>query len=618
VEALNDNQLGKKTMAKKKTTKKMVTRKKAVKKKTAKKSAKKITASTLDAKLEKTIEKDFRACELLQSGAGRNEWIEKHCKRMKSWQKAAEAGDARGQWLNGLCFFYGHGVKEDDKKAVKWFTKSAEQGNAQGQFSLGHPDEPVLTETILKNKLASFSEYASITPEAAALLVREGHGDELLSGYSGLTGLTSLSEGVAEYFSQHRGDLKLNLVTEISDSAAASLAKHEGILELKGLIHLSDTAVESLSNHQGDLVLDGLTTLSDAAAESLSKCTDRVELDGLTSLSDSAAESLSRKLAIQLTLPSSLADQVQTARKKLDKKSVLDRSQEAKIRKLLKTKETSNVLMVCELLETVGANEEEWISVFTEYRLKVLLNTWTPEIWDILATAMRDRLDAFGCLVEIAQGLLSKPSYRTPVGLGWFLGELVEVANEETIELLNLAIGKHNRHRPFYIPSKRLSDSAAQNISKIKTTFVLDDLLELADTPGHVALAEALAKDKYWDCVSLRGLTSLSDAAAESLSKYEGALNLRGLTSLSDEAAESLSKLEGALDLRCLTSLSDAVAESLGKHEGNLYLNGLTSLSDAAAESLAKRVDKFESWQLKPDNLSASAAQILHDAGHGE
>ena len=74
---------------------------------------------------------------MLRTGEGRNEWIKKHCKRMKSWQEAAELGDARGQVLYGLCYYYAHGVKEDDKKAVEWFTASAEQGNAQGQFSLG-------------------------------------------------------------------------------------------------------------------------------------------------------------------------------------------------------------------------------------------------------------------------------------------------------------------------------------------------------------------------------------------------------------------------------------------------------------------------------------------------
>ena len=115
--------------------KKKAVKKKAVKKKVAKK---KVVTSSLSAKLEKTIEKDFQACEeLLRSGEGRNEWIEKNCKRLAAWQEAAEAGDARGQVLYGCCFYYGHGVKENHKKAVEWFSKSAEQGNAQGQFSLG-------------------------------------------------------------------------------------------------------------------------------------------------------------------------------------------------------------------------------------------------------------------------------------------------------------------------------------------------------------------------------------------------------------------------------------------------------------------------------------------------
>ncbi len=67
----------------------------------AKKAVKNITA--LSAKLEKTIEKDFQACEeLLRTGQGRNDWVEKNCTRITSWKEAAEAGDARGQLLYGL------------------------------------------------------------------------------------------------------------------------------------------------------------------------------------------------------------------------------------------------------------------------------------------------------------------------------------------------------------------------------------------------------------------------------------------------------------------------------------------------------------------------------------
>ncbi|WP_417385724.1 hypothetical protein, partial [Gimesia sp.] len=67
--------------------------------------------------------------------------------------------------------------------------------------------------------------------------------------------------------------------------------------------------------------------------------------------------------------------------------------------------------------------------------------------------------------------------------------------------------------------------------------------------------------------------------------------HLSGLTSLSDAVAESLGKHRGSLHLSGLTSLSDAVAESLGKHRGSLHLRSLTSLSDSAAESLACRLN---------------------------
>jgi hypothetical protein len=99
---------------------------------------------------------------------------------------------------------------------------------------------------------------------------------------------------------------------------------------------------------------------------------------------------------------------------------------------------------------------------------------------------------------------------------------------------------------------------------------------------------------------------------AESLGKHEGWLKLRGLTSLSDSAAENLSKHQGDLNLRRL-KLSDAATESLGKHEGTIYLIRLTDLSDTAAQHLAKH----SNLTITLDNLPASAAKILRDAGHG-
>ena len=110
---------------------------------------------------------------------------------------------------------------------------------------------------------------------------------------------------------------------------------------------------------------------------------------------------------------------------------------------------------------------------------------------------------------------------------------------------------------------------------------------------------------------------SIEDEAAEILGKCNViSIPLNGLTELSDAAAASLGQHEGGfISLNGLTELSDAAANSLGQHERILALNGLTSLSDAAAESLSKHGGCL---YLTLDNLTASAAQILRDAGHGE
>jgi hypothetical protein len=126
-----------------------------------------------------------------------------------------------------------------------------------------------------------------------------------------------------------------------------------------------------------------------------------------------------------------------------------------------------------------------------------------------------------------------------------------------------------------------LSDAAAESLGKHNDWLQLNGLTSLSD-----AAAESLGKHN--DLLELNGLTSLSDPAAESLGKHNGLLELNGLTSLSDAAAESLGKHNDSLELNGLTSLSDAAAESLGKHNGRLELNGLSTLSDAAAESLGK------------------------------
>ena len=50
----------------------------------------------------------------------------------------AEQGDANAQALLGRMYEEGVGVKQDNVKAVKWYSRAAEQGIAEAQFNLGN------------------------------------------------------------------------------------------------------------------------------------------------------------------------------------------------------------------------------------------------------------------------------------------------------------------------------------------------------------------------------------------------------------------------------------------------------------------------------------------------
>ena len=55
-----------------------------------------------------------------------------------SWyRRAAEQGDASGQFNLGVMYENGRGVAQDDGEAVSWYRRAAEQGDASGQFNLG-------------------------------------------------------------------------------------------------------------------------------------------------------------------------------------------------------------------------------------------------------------------------------------------------------------------------------------------------------------------------------------------------------------------------------------------------------------------------------------------------
>ena len=56
---------------------------------------------------------------------------------VKWYTLAAEQEDAFAQYNLGVMYYEGQGVPQDDKSALKWFTLSAEQGYARAQNNLG-------------------------------------------------------------------------------------------------------------------------------------------------------------------------------------------------------------------------------------------------------------------------------------------------------------------------------------------------------------------------------------------------------------------------------------------------------------------------------------------------
>ncbi|MDP2832329.1 MAG: tetratricopeptide repeat protein [Pseudomonadota bacterium] len=72
-----------------------------------------------------------------QAATLRDRAIKHDKKAVAALVKAAEAGDATGQFYVGVLYYFGYGVKKAPKTAAAWFRKAAEQGQSDAQHSLG-------------------------------------------------------------------------------------------------------------------------------------------------------------------------------------------------------------------------------------------------------------------------------------------------------------------------------------------------------------------------------------------------------------------------------------------------------------------------------------------------
>ena len=259
----------------------------------------------------------------------------------------------------------------------------------------------------------------------------------------------------------------------------------------------------------------------------------------------------------------------------------LTEEEREKIQRLLKSGTLENVTLALSLIEET-AGQLDIADIFTMNVIVELICLNRPESLEVMVMAgqfIRRCPETWKRFNEAVVG----PSVLT--------SQTYQVISEATDQIISIAWPVWNACSD----SRETDEMLMADYSRFRL---------ISDTAATQLVSGAPDEDYG---LFLDGLTELSDAAAESFGNNDWIIDAEGESPFGG----------GCLSLNGLTVLSDAAAESLSKHKGELSLCGLLKLSDAAAESLGKKEPKLESPSLNLDNLPASAAKILLDAGHG-
>ena len=93
------------------------------------------------------------------------------------YQRAANQGDSRAQYMIGLMYRNGYGLTKDFTKAKEWFLKAANQGHIEALFALGctYNDEKDYANAQIWYQKAADKGHSSALTNLAALYA-QGHG----------------------------------------------------------------------------------------------------------------------------------------------------------------------------------------------------------------------------------------------------------------------------------------------------------------------------------------------------------------------------------------------------------------------------------------------------------
>lgn len=482
----------------------------------------------------------------------------------------------------------------------------------------------ILTEEILRARLIPINQFQSITPEAAELLAK--HGNHCDSSWSSvldfssvteitievahslakcgirkliLNGLTSLNSEIAAAISKYKGSVELNGLTELPDAVAEALSRIKGDLELNGIQILSDSVAKSLGCHKGKLSLSGVKTLTPTSAGHLSRYDGELSLYGLAELSDDAALALGTSTKIHC--PKVEWRRSVAVKNRAAQPSALTSKQQATVKKMADSLDEDNLKTAVELLNSAQADEADWLKIFGKSRVKKLLATWNPQIWNLLASPGDQMSVYWDLLAEEAQQRLnsnsSDPSAHWKIS--WFIKDYLPTASESGIMLLGGARDE------IEVSLESADDSLIERAIKLNC-MIKGSFPKFSDSDLHRRLAKkCIQGTKRWT----ENGKQIPDTIVEILCDIDGDLSLDELVELSTAAAISLSRHKGELYLPCVETLSVETAEALSRRKGGRIRIGCIDLSDTVMQILAKSEPDQEIFFDKLQQLSDASAR---------
>lgn len=349
-------------------------------------------------------------------------------------------------------------------------------------------------------------------------------GSQIPRAFSHISGsFTSVSLDAAEALGKCTGPLNLDGLPRLSPAIATALVTHQGPLSLQGIQRLDDDTAEILSMHRGILILDGLKEFDDAPghlalAAQMASTEARINFHNLKYIPTAVAEQFIPHKGHLVVL----AYYLNCALTPMATWRALSRHR--------------GPLTVA--FSPFSDPHDDIVSALAEHRGDLKLSG-IRTLTRVMAAALANHdgtLEIYSCNTDQVAALLSE--HEGPLVLGGIA---------------------------------ELSSSSAFSLSVRPGAIGLPDLGSIGSMPGHISLAQRLAKSSGALCLS--SLKSIPNEIADALSAHRGFLDLSGLQSISNEAADALARHKGALFLKAWDSMTKQAAEALASHEGPVIVS---------------------------------------------